>query len=184
MSAKKTKKMVYSAFIGTLVLVIAKTTRFSIIPQAPHLKMEFGDVPLLLLIMFGTLTMALQALLMKELLSFFIFGSNPLSLSADFFACAAALIVFSLVWKKGNRSFGQTLLAAFCAALARMLISIPVNLVILPLQYGTPIQGVIAQMVYFLPFNALKSIICGFCVALLYPRLKEPFGRHFSDLSN
>ncbi len=181
MSNNKIKRLVFVALTGALVLLLAKTTKFPPFPQAPYLKLEFGEIPLLLLLMLASGGMALEALVLKELLSFLLFGSNILALIADFVACGAFLVVFSLVWRKGG-GIKRILLATMIGTAARMLISIPDNLIILPLQYGTPIVGVWAQMIYILPFNALKSILDGACILIVYPRIKKPLERYFAGL--
>ena len=53
MSKREIRKLVYVAFCGALVILLAKFTRFPPFPWAPYLKLEFGEIPLLLLLMFG-----------------------------------------------------------------------------------------------------------------------------------
>lgn len=181
MKSEKIRRMVFVALSGALVLLLAKTTRFPPFPQAPYLKLEFGEIPMLLLLMLGTGGMAIEALLLKELLSFFMFGSNIFALIADFVACGTFLLTYSLVWRKGGDS-RRILLATGVGAVARVLIAIPDNLVILPLQYGTPLVGVWAQMIYILPFNALKCVLDGACILLLYPRIKKSLEKYFAGM--
>ena len=71
-----------------------------------------------------------------------------------------------------------------CATAARVAAAIPLNLVILPLQYGTPISGVWAQMGILLPFNALKCLLDAACIMVLTPYLKLPLTKLFAPLYN
>lgn len=181
MKKEQIKRLVFVALTGALVVLLAKTTRFPPFPQAAYLKLEFGEIPLLLLLMLGSVSMSMEALLLKELLSLFLFGTNFLALIADFVACGAFLLAYSCVWKKGG-GIQRILLATAVGAAVRMLVAIPDNLIILPLQYGTPLVGVWAQMVFILPFNALKCLLDGACILALYPRLERPLERYFTGM--
>ncbi len=185
MSKRQIRNLVYVSFCGALVILLAKFTRFPPFPWAPYLKLEFGEIPLLLLLMFGSLSMALEALVLKELLSFLFWGTHIFGLASDFAACAVFLVAFSLSWQKTrawDSGLRRILWAALIGTAARVLAAIPINLVILPLQTGTPVAGVWAQMVYLLPFNALKCLLDLVCVLLLHPRVKSPLTKVFSDL--
>lgn len=185
MSKREIRKLVYVAFCGALVILLAKFTRFPPFPWAPYLKLEFGEIPLLLLLMFGSLPMALEALVLKELLSFFFWGTNLFALASDFAACGVFLAAYAAVWKRPGRDGGDLRRIAFSAligAAARVLAAIPINLIILPLQFGTPLAGVWAQMSFLLPFNALKCLLDAVCVLLLYPRTKCPLTKVFSGM--
>ena len=107
--------------------------------------------------MFGSFPMGLVSLFLKELLSLLFWGTNVFALTADFAACAVFLGAFSFCCKK---QFGtvRLLVSFLIAAVVRVLAAIPLNLLILPLQFGTPISGVWTQMGILLPFHALKAL--------------------------
>lgn len=176
-----TQRLVFIAVTGTLVFLIAKFTKFPLFPAAPFLKMDFGEVPLLLAAVFAGPAPALGALFLKELLSFLIYGSNPFALMADFAACGCFLAVFHAVCA-GRKGPGARYAGILLGAAVRMLFAIPVNLIVLKLQYGMPPDAVMAMMVYILPFNLVKCIADGICAGLLYPRLEKPLEKHFDGL--
>ena len=138
----KTFRMVLIAEFGALSILLAKFTRFPIFAAAPFLKMDLGEIPLLLAAMVLPGFSGLTALLVKEMLSFLIFGTNLYSLTADFLACGCFLLVFTLL-----------------------------NLVILQLQYGSSIETIWAQMPFIVPFNGLKCVLDAVCIVPLYHRL-------------
>ena len=158
MTSTQIRKMVYMAFTAALTVLLAKLTRFPPFPSAPYLKLEFSEIPLLLLCMFGSFPMGLVSLFLKELLSLLFWGTNVFALTADFAACAVFLGAFSFCCKN---QFGtvRLLVSFLIAAVVRVLAAIPLNLLILPLQFGTPISGVWTQMGILLPFNALKALL-------------------------
>ena len=166
----KAFRMVLIAELGAMSILLAKFTRFPIFPAAPFLKMDIGEVPLL----FAALALpglgGLSALLVKELLSFFIFGTNLYGLTADFLACGCFLLVFTLLRRKSG-SLGRFALAITVGSLARMAFSVPLNLVILQLQYGSSIETIWAQIPFIVPFNGLKCVLDGVCLVPLYHRV-------------
>ncbi len=171
----KTRKMIYVALIGAMTFVIAKSTRFPIFPTAPFLKMEFGEVPLIILTAFTSWKYGLLALLVKQMLSFTLTGTNILSLTADFVACGTWLLAFDLLYKKSSKLW----LSVALGGILRMIIAIPLNFIILPLQYGSNMAVIMSQLVYILPFNFLKSALDGVCFKVLYSKLVKPLQDSF-----
>lgn len=165
----KAFRMVLIAEFGALSLLLAKFTRFPIFPSAPFLKMELGEIPLLLAAIVLPGFCGLTALTVKELLSFLIFGTNLYGLTADFLACGCFILVFTLL-RRENCSFQNFAFAVGAASVARMLFSIPLNLVILQLQYGSSIETIWAQIPFIVPFNGLKCLLDAACLAPLYRR--------------
>ena len=78
----------------------------------------------------------------------------------------------------------RLLVSFLIAAVVRVLAAIPLNLLILPLQFGTPISGVWTQMGILLPFNALKALLDAACVFFLLPCLRKPLTKAFYPLYN
>lgn len=109
-------------------------------------------------------------------------GTNVFALTADFAACAVFWVHSPLLQKQ----FGtvRLLVSFLIAAVVRVLAAIPLNLLILPLQFGTPISGVWTQMGILLPFNALKALLDAACVFFLLPCLRKPLTKAFYPLYN
>ena len=170
----KTRFVVFAGLSAALSYVVAKFTAFSIFPATPYLRMHFGEVPLLLITLCGSLKLGICSLFVKEILSFFISGSNIFGLISDFILVTPFLITTKLVAKKLEGKKGQILIESLCGAVVRMILCVPVNIVILKFQYGTPVAGVMAQMLYILPFNFLKSMLDGICISLIYQKLNNP----------
>lgn len=166
------KSLVYISLVGCMAYILARFTKFPVFPVgAPFLKMDFGEIPLLLLMTASPSFIGIYALLVKELLSFFVSGSNIFGLIADFVAVASFLVVFKLVLKE-EAGIKRIVIALIIGAAVRMVIAVPLNLVILKLQFGTPAAGVFAQLSYIIPFNFLKCVLDVVCFIFLYPRVK------------
>lgn len=174
MTSEKTRKIIYIALSGAIAYLLARFTKVPIFPAAPFLKLDFGEVPLLLISTLGAPSVGLAALALKEVLSLVFSGSNVFGLLADFVACGTFLLICAKIYIRspGYVSMG---LAVFASGMSRMLVSVPVNLVVLKLQFGSGPASVLSQLIYILPFNFIKCVLGGLCVALLYPRLEKPF---------
>ena len=168
-TSNRTRRIVLIALMAAIALLLAKI-RFPIFPAAPFLKMDLGEIPLLLAACAVPMWGGVAALAVKELLSFLIFGTNIFGLAADFLCCGPFILVFSLVLRRGfaGRRFAAALLAGMAARVAA---AVPVNLVILQLQYGSSVAAIWTQMPYILPFNALKCVLDGVCAGFVFRRL-------------
>jgi coenzyme F420-0:L-glutamate ligase/coenzyme F420-1:gamma-L-glutamate ligase len=171
------KGMVMIALTGAVAYILARYTKFPIFPSAAFLKLDFGETPLILMSLFSV-KYGIAALLMKELLSFTVSGSNILGLIADFAACGTFISVFGLT-ARGKITARKMAFAACIGSLARSAAVIPVNLVILRLQFGTDAPAVIAQLPLIIVFNLLKCGLGSVCAIFLYPKLR----RHYLAVS-
>ena len=86
------------AFTAALTVLLAKLTRFPPFPSAPYLKLEFSEIPLLLLCMFGSFPM--------------VFGLLP-------------LMVASGVGANGNRSLGTGTVGGMVVGTLALLFIVP-----------------------------------------------------------
>jgi riboflavin transporter FmnP len=171
------KGKVMIALAGAVAYVLARFTKFPIFPSAAFLKLDFGETPLILLSVFSV-KYGLTALFMKELLSFTVSGSEILGLIADYVACGTFISVFGLM-ARAEVSAKKMAFAACIGSLARSVAVVPVNLIILRLQFGTDAPAVMAQMPLITIFNLLKCGLGSICAIFLYPKLK----RHYMAVS-
>lgn len=170
MNHQKIYRLVLLAFLSAVSLLLAKFFKFPIFAAAPFLKMDLGEIPLLIAAYLFP-SMALMSLLLRELMSFFFFGTNILSLTADFLACGTFLAVFALL--AGRRKDRKHLIAALLIGTgARAVAAVPINLVILQLQYGSSLETIWMQMPYIVPFNMIKCALDGVVFLLLQKRLE------------
>lgn len=174
MNRLKTKELVFIALFGVISYLLARFTKFPIFPNATFLKFEFGEFPLILAGYLLSPLAGIFALGLKELLSLVFSGSNILGLLADFLISGSYLLVFSMFVRK-NQALKGIVLATVIALLVRTIISIPVNILVLYLQFGTNIAGVLAQMPLIILFNIIKPTFNTGCFVLLYPKLKKVF---------
>ncbi len=168
----RTKHIAYAAIVGAMSFVIMRLTQIPIFAAAPYLKLELSEAPLLLLAVLVSPLTGVVALLVKDLLGVIFSGYNVFGVSADIILTGVFVLLFARLLR-GGVTLPKALIAAGLASLARMLLSIPVNLIVLWLEFGTPAAGVMAMMPYILPFNLIKCCVNAMIFYLLYPRLSR-----------
>ncbi len=168
----RTKHIAYAAIVGAMSFVIMRITQIPIFAAAPYLKLELSEAPLLLLAVLVSPMTGLIALLVKDVLGIFFSGYNVFGVSADIIMTGIFVLLFARLLR-GEKTLPKVLIATGLAALARMVLSIPVNLLVLWLEFGTPAAGVMAMMPYILPFNLIKCCVNALIFHLLYPRLNR-----------
>ena len=168
----RTKHIAYAAIVGAMSFVIMRLTQIPIFAAAPYLKLELSEAPLLLLAALVSPVTGIIALLVKDVLGVFFSGYNVFGVSADIILTGVFVFVFARLLR-GGVTLRTALIATALASLARMLLSIPVNLLVLWLEFGTPAAGVMAMMPYILPFNLIKCCVNALIFYLLYPRLSK-----------
>ena len=176
MSTIRTKHIAYAAIVGAMSFVIMRFTQIPIFAAAPYLKLELSEAPLLLLAVLVSPMTGIIALLVKDLLGIIFSGYNVFGVSADIIMTGIFVLLFARILR-GEVTLRRALIATALAALARMVLSIPVNLVVLWLEFGTPAAGVMAMMPYILPFNLIKCCVNALIFYLLFPRLNRLIAR-------
>lgn len=146
-----------------------------IIPIAPFLKFEPSDVPLLLAaVLYGPFA-GFLAILAKNMLYFMIHGGSIFGIFMSFFASLTFVLVTVFLHRKMN-----LILAAVFGSIALALVMIPLNLIIVPLQFGTPFENVWKMLLpVYLPFNLIKGALNTTIFSIVYSFIKN---RQFGPL--
>ena len=166
------KRLCYTALTGAISYVLMLCTTFPIFAAAPYLKVELSEIPLLLIAALFSPTAGLLALLTKDTLYWLFTGANIFGIFADIIAGGAFIWLFAAVLRQ-RFTVRSVLLASAVSIGARVLLSIPVNLVVLYFEFGTPPAAVMASMPFILPFNAIKSGVGVLGFSLVYKRLAQ-----------
>lgn len=147
--------------LAATAFVLMATIQLPILPQAPFLRYDPSDAVALL----GGLAYGPGAgaaiVLVKDVLFFLLRARSPFGPLADFIAAGSFVVATAWVFRRARGSFARRLLvAALLGAVARVLVMIPANFVILYLQFGTPPARVAALLLpAIIPFNAIKALM-------------------------
>lgn len=180
---KNTKLMTLVGIMSALafVLYLIEIPVGFLFPAAPFLKMDFSDIPAILLsIPFGPIPGILVELF-KNILHFFFKSDTPAASGeiANFFAGIAYFLPLSIFvyLKRGNGSYKLNIkqsgffliLGTIAMAVVMMIIN---YFITLPL-YGIPAADRWTFINAITPFNLLKGVLLMIVTILLYPRLAK-----------
>lgn len=169
----KMVKLAMLAAIGSLLLF----AKFPIIPAAPFLEYEPGDVPALIAtFMYGpaaglivtTLISTIQALTLSA-------SSGIIGAIMHIIATGTMVIVAGTIYKKYH-SFKGAILGLILGSLSMTLIMIPLNLVLTTVFLGVPIEVVKGMLVpAIIPFNLIKASSNSVLTMVLYKKVSKIF---------
>lgn len=176
---KNTKQISLIGIMTSLafVLYLIEIPMAFLFPAAPFLKMDFSDIPAILLALAHGPWVGILVELFKNILHF-IFRSNTPAASgeiANFFAGIAFFLPYSFYYhrNKANAQLKHLFIFLGIGTLLLVLVMIAVNYFItLPL-YGIPVDQRWGFINAITPFNIFKGIVLTLTTALLYPRLKK-----------
>ena len=144
---------------SALAFILMTTISIPIIPYAPYLRYEPSEVAsIFIAVLFGPWAGVVVCFL-KDLLYFFFRAKSIFGPTADFFASGVFTFIIGAVYCK-HRNKKSLIIAGILATIGRILIMIPINIVILWLQFGFTTSKALNMMLpIIIPFNSLKSII-------------------------
>ena len=167
--------MVRMAVLSALAIVLAALVRFPILPAAPWLEYDMGDVPILIgAFMFGPvgvliLTFAASAV---QALTFSA-QSGWVGFAMHFIATGALAVVGGVIYKFAHTRKGA-MLALAAGSLAMTALMVPANLFFTVRYWGAPYDTVVASIwPVIIPFNLIKSVGNSIIVALIYKPLSR-----------
>lgn len=171
----RTQQLVVLGMLAAIAFLLMATISLPIIPGAPYLRYDPSDAAALLAgVLYGPVA-GVAVVLVKDVLYFLLRAKGPFGPIADFIAAATFVAVTAWAYRRRTGSFAARLLwAAIAGTVARVVVMIPANFVILNLQFGMGPEKVAAMMLPALvPFNAVKAL-ANAAIALV---LIEPFLR-------
>lgn len=169
----KTNKLVRIAVLSALSIVLVMLIKFPIIPSAPFLEYEPGDVPMLVAaFMYGPMAGLVMTVIVSTIQAFTVSAAAGwVGLVMHVIATGTFVVVSGAIYKRFHTFKGA--FAALAAGSASMvLVMIPSNLFFSVRFYGIPYDAVIAMLpTAILPFNLIKSLANSLIVILVYKPL-------------
>lgn len=168
---KKTvlQKTVLAGLFTALSLVLIALIRIPIIPAAPWLVLDGGDIPALLAGFLLGPWWGLAVNVASSLIQGFAFSSDGIVGAAMHILSTGLFVVLSGALYRRFHTFRGALLSLLAGAAAFIAVILPVNVLITPAFYGMPTQAVVDLILpALLPFNAIKAAVNIALVLLLY----------------
>lgn len=162
--ASSFQKSLYTAMLGALAFVVMLLVSIPILPSAPFLRYEPSGVVILMATVLLGPGYGAMACIVKDLLYFLVGAGNIFGVTSDFINTCCFALVAGLVLRHAN-GLPTQLVGYVAGVLASVLLMIPVNLVVLQLEFGMTTETILGMMIpAILPFNLIKGV----CNALVY----------------
>jgi riboflavin transporter FmnP len=163
-------KLVKLALLSALSILLMMVIRFPIIPSAPFLEYEPGDVPALIGAFLygpgaGLLITAVVSLIQATTVSA---GSGWIGAIMHMVATGTMVLVAGLIYKRMH-SFKGAVIALLAGSVGMTLVMIPLNLFFTTRFLGVPVEAVKAMIVpIIIPFNLIKAVGNSALTVLVY----------------
>ncbi|MEX2356521.1 MAG: ECF transporter S component [Thermaerobacterales bacterium] len=155
----KLYEMTRLSLFATLGAVLMVTLSIPIMPSAPFLRYNPGDVMVILASVSLGPWGGVMAAIMKNVLVFLMRGSNPIGLMMNFIATAALAVVVGYIFRF-RPGLPGLLTGGSLGALLAAAVMIPANLLVVPFLHGIPYDVVLSMILpVYIPFNLLKGAI-------------------------
>jgi len=168
----KSKKITNASMLIALSMIAGYFIHFPILPQAPFLLYDPGNVFLLIgSFKLGPKLGVLMCFITAILFALITGQGGPYGALMNFLATGTLIFVSSQIYLLNHTKRGA-ILGMILGTLAMTLIMIPANLIITPIYTGWE-KEVVGKMIIpvIIPFNLLKGIISGVLTFILYKRL-------------
>lgn len=168
----KSIKITNVSMLIALSMIAGYFIHFPILPQAPFLLYDPGNVFLLIgSFKLGPKIGVLMCFITAILFALITGQGGPYGALMNFLATGTLIFVSSQIYLLNHTKRGA-ILGMILGTLAMTLIMIPANLIITPFYLGVEREIVVNMIIpAIIPFNLLKGIISGFLTFILYKRL-------------
>lgn len=163
-------KMMKLAMLAAIGLMLMLLIRFPIIPAAPFLEYEPGDVPALIgSFLFGPVAGLIITAIISLLQAITVsIGSGWIGAIMHLISTGTMVILAGLIYRKVHTLKGA-IIALAVGSLSMTLVMIPLNLLFTTLFLGVPIETVKAMLLpIIIPFNLFKAIANSAITVLVY----------------
>lgn len=170
-----TKKIVTLALFVALSYIISFFS-FPIFPAAPYMKLDFGNVFILLpALLFGPFE-GIAICLVKELLSLINTSSGGIGEIANFIMTSSYILIPSIVYKY-RKGIASVIVSLLCACITGTVVATLTNrFIIFPLYMGSAAADVFDSVfVFVILFNLIKTASISILSFILYKRLSTFF---------
>jgi riboflavin transporter FmnP len=167
--------MVLIGVLAAAAFILMVTVQVPVLPAAPYLRYNPSDVVALLLASVAGPLPGVAVVVLKDILYLFFRARSIFGPLGDLIAVATFVGFAGWVYTRRPQPSGGWFLAACgVGALARVLVMIPANFLLLNLQFGMP-PAKVAALVWpvIIPFNALASVINAALSAVLLLAIKR-----------
>ena len=167
-------RLTQMALLAAISIVMIIFIRIIFFPVAPFLVYDIADVPILLgAFLLGPAAGMIVLFVVCFVQAFPLGGSGIFGFIMHFVASGTLILVASYIWKLFKCNTRGMIIGLAAGTVAMIAITIPLNLVVMPL-YGAPIQVVKEWMIpVIIPFNLIKAGLNSVIFFFVYQSLKR-----------
>jgi riboflavin transporter len=163
--------------LSALSLVLMLAVRFPLIPSAPFLEYEPGDVPALIgCFLYGPVYGLIITFVVSAVQAFTVSaGSGWVGAMMHIIATGTFVMTAGLIYRRLHTLKGA-IIALAAGSISMTLIMIPLNLIITPLFLNVPLEVVKGMILTaIVPFNLAKAIINSLLTLAVYKAVGKLF---------
>jgi len=150
-----TKKVVLVSILTALSIILSITIYFPILPQAPYLLYDPGDIPLLLIsIKIGIVDSLLSTLVVSILMALFTGQGGPIGALMHFLASGTLVTVTGIIYRKTK----NLIISLILGTLSMAGVMVIANIIFTPIYLGVPRSTIYPLLLpVIVPFNIIKA---------------------------
>jgi len=150
-----TKKLVLVSTLTALSIILSITIYFPILPQAPYLLYDPGDIPLILIsTQIGVSYGILSTLIVAILMAVFTGQGGPIGALMHFLASGTLVSVAGYVYKKTK----NLILGLVLGTISMAIVMAIANIIFTPIYLGVPRSTIYPLILpVIIPFNLIKA---------------------------
>lgn len=170
----KCRNLVYTGAFSALSIVLSYLIHFPIIPSAPFLLYDPGDVPILIMsLKFSPGIGVVMTAIVSVLFAILTGQGGPWGMLMHFIATGVYVLFASLIYRK-QRNFSSAITGLIVAPLVMTGVMVIANLLVTPLYLGVNREMVVGMLFpAIIPFNLLKGAVNGIITLLLYKKVSN-----------
>lgn len=160
--------IVFVGTLGAIAFILMATIQVPVMPSAPYLRYDPSDVIGLIAAFMAGPVAGIAVVAVKDVLYLLFRARTVFGPLANFIAVATFVGVVGLMLRGRRLTLPSLLAACMVGGLARVLVMIPANFVILNLQFGMPparVAGLLLPVI--IPFNVLATVINTLLTAMI-----------------
>lgn len=158
---RDTRPLVLIGVMAAAAFILMVAVQVPVLPAAPYLRYNPSDVVALLMASVAGPLPGVAVVVLKDVLYLFLRARSLFGPLGDLIAVATFVGVAGWVYQRRPQASAAWFVASCgLGAVARILVMIPANFLLLNWQFGMPPEKVVALVwPVIIPFNALASVI-------------------------
>lgn len=184
--SKSLFKLVATAMMCALAVVMMLIVRFSLLPNAKFLEYDMGDIPVILSTMLINTPAGFIVLFFVSLIQSLTVSAASSWQGFIMHMCSTGCYIIILrFFTYKNDSFKRLVSGLVTATVALTIIMIPLNLIFTPMYLKVPVEAVEQLLLpAIIPFNLIKGVLNSIIIILIYKPINSILKKNNMSIYN